>query len=265
MDLQLEGKRGIITGGNQGIGLAIAHALAAEGADLVIAARNEGKLKAAAEAVSARSGRKVVPLGVDVTDDNSVKNLVAGAVEALGGVDILVNNASNQAVGAGMPTLADTSDQMFWDDVNVKVVGYLRVARAVAPHLIEQGWGRIINISGLGYRQSLSIVRSIRNVSVAALTKNLADQLGPHGINVTVVHPGVTRTEVTGPTYKESAREDGIDLDEYEKRIAGNAIGRIVTAEEVADVVAFLASPRSVSINGDAIAVGGGLLGTINY
>ena len=265
MDLQLEGKRAIVTGGNQGIGLAIAHALAAEGVDLVLAARNEEKLAAAAEAVSARSGREVVPITVDVTDGESVRRLVTGAVDALGSVDILVNNASNQVTGAGMPTLAETSDEMFWDDVNVKVVGYLRVARAVAPHLIEQGWGRIINISGLGYRQTLSIVRSIRNVSVAALTKNLADQLGPHGVNVTVVHPGQTRTEVTGARYAERAREEGIKLEAYERRIADNSIGRAVTGEEVADVVAFLASPRSVSISGDAIAVGGGLLGTINY
>jgi NAD(P)-dependent dehydrogenase (short-subunit alcohol dehydrogenase family) len=265
MDLQLEGKRAIITGGNQGIGLTIAHALAAEGVDLVLAARNEVKLRAAADEVRARSGRTVVAIAVDVTDDDSVKRLVAGAVDALGGVDILVNNASNQVTGAGMPTLAQTSDEMFWEDVNVKVVGYLRAARAVAPHLIEQGWGRIINVSGLGYRQTLSIVRSIRNVSVAALTKNLADQLGPHGINVTVVHPGVTRTEVTGPQYAVRAEAEGIELDEYERRVADNSIGRVVTGEEVADVVAFLASPRSVSISGDAIAVGGGLLGTINY
>jgi NAD(P)-dependent dehydrogenase (short-subunit alcohol dehydrogenase family) len=134
------------------------------------------------------------------------------------------------------------------------VVGYLRTARAVAPHLAAQGWGRIINISGLGYRQTHSIVRSIRNVSVAALTKNLADELGPHGINVTVVHPGQTRTETKTPQYAE-----------YEKQIANNAIGRVVEAAEVADVVAFLASPRSVSITGDAVAAGGGLLGTVNY
>lgn len=265
MDLQLESKRAIITGGSQGIGLAIAHALAAEGVDIAIGARNEGRLRSAAEAVSARSGRNVVPIRADVTDDDSVKQFVADAVEALGGVDILVNNASNQTTGAGMPGLADTTDEMFWDDVNVKVVGYLRVARAVAPHLIEQGWGRIINISGLGYRQTLSIVRSIRNVSVVAFTKNLADELGPFGINVTVVHPGVTRTEKNSGSHAERDRERGMDIPEYDKVVADNAIRRIVTAEEVADVVSFLASPRSVAISGDSVAVGGGVLGTIHY
>jgi len=265
VDLQLTGKRAIITGGSKGIGLAIAHALAAEGVDVVLAARTQDTLEKAAAEVAERSGRRAIPVVTDTGDDESVKALVARAVEELGGVDILVNNASNQSVGSGFPGLAGTSDEDFWADVNIKVVGYLRTARAVAPHLAAQGWGRIINISGLGYRQTHSIVRSIRNVSVAALTKNLADELGPHGINVTVVHPGQTRTETKTPRYQAAANAAGLDVAEYEKQIANNAIGRVVEAAEVADVVAFLASPRSVSITGDAVAAGGGLLGTVNY
>jgi NAD(P)-dependent dehydrogenase (short-subunit alcohol dehydrogenase family) len=248
MDLQLTGKRALITGGSQGIGLAVAHALAAEGVDVVLAARSPDTLAKAAAEVAERSGRRAVPVVADTGDDASVRALVARAVEELGGIDILVNNASNQTIGGGFPGLAETTDEIFWGDVNVKVVGYLRTARAVAPHLIEQGWGRIINVGGLGYRQTLSIVRSVRNVSIAALTKNLADELGPHGINVTVVHPGVTRTDAKDPDYQ-----------------GDNAIGRVVDAAEVADVIAFLASPRSVAITGDAVAVGGGLLGTVNY
>ena len=83
----------------------------------------------------------------------------------LGGVDILVNNASNQSIGHGFPPLAGTTDEVFWGDLDVKVLGYIRVARAVAPLLVEQGWGRIINVSGSGYKQTLSIVRTIRNVA----------------------------------------------------------------------------------------------------
>ncbi|WP_319446397.1 MULTISPECIES: SDR family NAD(P)-dependent oxidoreductase [unclassified Mycobacterium] len=265
MDLQLTGKRAIITGGSKGIGLAVAHALAAEGVDVVLAARNQETLEKAAAEVAERSGRRAIPVVADTGDDESVKALVARAVEELGGVDILVNNASNQTVGAGFPSLAETTDEAFWADVNIKVVGYLRAARAVAPHLVDQGWGRIINVSGLGYRQTHSIVRSVRNVSVSALTKNLADELGPHGVNVTVVHPGQTRTETKTPQYQAAADAAGVEVAEYEKEIANNAIGRVVDATEVADVIAFLASPRSVSITGDAVAAGGGLLGTVNY
>jgi NAD(P)-dependent dehydrogenase (short-subunit alcohol dehydrogenase family) len=265
MDLQLAGKRAIVTGASQGIGLAIAHALAAEGVHVVLAARTEGKLKAAANAVAERSGRRAIAVPTDVADDESVRTLVTRTVSELGGVDILVNNASNQVIGSGFPRLADTTDEVFWGDLDIKVLGYIRMARTVAPLLVEQGWGRIINISGLGYRQTMSIVRSIRNVSVVAFTKNLADELGPYGVNVTVVHPGTTRTDANADRFAERAAAAGLDLAEYEKRAADNAIGRAVEASEVADVVAFLASPRSVSITGDAVAVGGGLLGTVNY
>jgi NAD(P)-dependent dehydrogenase (short-subunit alcohol dehydrogenase family) len=265
MDLGLTGKRAIVTGASKGIGLAVAHALAAEGVDVVLAARTQDVLEKAAAAVAERSGRRAIPVVADTGDDTSVQALVDRAVAELGGVDILVNNASNQAIGAGFPDLAGTTDDAFWGDVNIKVVGYLRTSRAVAPHLVAQGWGRIINVSGLGYRQTHSIVRSIRNVSVAALTKNLADELGPHGVNVTVVHPGQTRTESKTRQFRDAADAAGIDVATYEKQIANNSIGRVVDATEVADVITFLASPRSISITGDAVAVGGGLLGTVNY
>jgi NAD(P)-dependent dehydrogenase (short-subunit alcohol dehydrogenase family) len=132
--------------------------------------------------------------------------------------------------------------------------------------MIAAGWGRIINISGLAARQTGSIIGSVRNVAVAALTKNLADELGPKGINVTVVHPGLTRTEKTAPRVASLAAAAGVSAEEMERRMAANiTIGRIVDAAEVADVVAFLASPRSIAINGDAIACGGGARGAIHY
>ena len=145
-------------------------------------------------------------------------------------------------------------------------MGYLRCAREVAPLMMAQGWGRIVNISGLAARNTGSAIGSIRNVGVAALTKNLADELGPHGINATCVHPGLTRTEKTGPLVAARAAAAGKTPEEIEQGMAsGTILGRLVTAEEVADVVAFLASPRSVSINGDAIAAGGGTRGSIYY
>jgi NAD(P)-dependent dehydrogenase (short-subunit alcohol dehydrogenase family) len=128
------------------------------------------------------------------------------------------------------------------------------------------GWGRIINISGLAARSTGSIIGTIRNISVAALTKNLADELGPSGINVTCVHPGITRTEKTAGMLQQRAAASQVTPEEIEHRIAtGNTIHHLVTAEEVANVVAFLASPKSIAINGDAIAAGGGMPGAIYY
>jgi NAD(P)-dependent dehydrogenase (short-subunit alcohol dehydrogenase family) len=128
------------------------------------------------------------------------------------------------------------------------------------------GWGRIVNISGLAARQTGNAVGSMRNVAVAALTKNLADELGPFGINVTVVHPGLTRTERTAPMISARAAAQGVAPQAVEAQMAaGNSINHIVDAAEVADVVAFLCSPRSRAINGDAIAAGGGALRSIHY
>jgi NAD(P)-dependent dehydrogenase (short-subunit alcohol dehydrogenase family) len=128
-----------------------------------------------------------------------------------------------------------------------------------------QGWGRIINISGMAARGSGATIGSIRNVSVVAMTKNMADELGPDGINVTVVHPGTTRTERTAGMIAESARSQGISEEEAERQMAVNSTRRIVDAREVAYVVSFLASPKSVAINGDVIAAGGGVGRAIHY
>ena len=187
------------------------------------------------------------------------------AAEALGGIDILVNSAAQPGGQAPAPKLAGITDDLFWDDMNVKVLGYLHSAQAVAPLMVLAGWGRIINISGLAARSTGNPMGSMRNVAVAALTKNLADELGPSGVNVTVVHPGLTRTEATPDVLSRLAATLGVTEEEAERRVTRNSIRRIVDASEVAAVVAFLASPRSAAINGDAIACGGGQLGPIFY
>jgi NAD(P)-dependent dehydrogenase (short-subunit alcohol dehydrogenase family) len=266
MDLELTGKRALVTGGSRGIGLAIARQLAREGASVALAARDEAALKAAAESLRLETGAKVVTVVADTSQDASVKAMVAQAVEGLGGIDILVNAAAKVGGQAPPPKLAEITDELFWEDVNVKVMGYLRCAREAAPHMIAQGWGRIINVSGLAARQTGSAIGSIRNVGVAALTKNLADELGPHGINVTVVHPGLTRTEKTAPLVAARAQASGSSPEAVEKGMAANVlVGRLVDASEIAYIVAFLASPKSIAINGDAIACGGGVRGSIHY
>ena len=266
MDLGLAGKRALITGGSRGIGLAIARQLALEGVAVAIAGRDREALQGAVAKLKAETGGAAVGVVMDTGVDVSVREGVAAAASELGGLDILVNAAAKPGGQAPPPKLAEITDELFWDDVNVKVLGYLRVAREAAPHMIAGGWGRIINISGLAARQTGSTIGSIRNVAVTALTKNLADELSPHGINVNVVHPGLTRTEKTAPLLAARAASTGQTVEEIETRMTGNVlIGRIVDAAEVADIVAFLVSPRSVAINGDAIACGGGVKGPIHY
>lgn len=266
MDLQLAGKTALVTGGSRGIGKAIARALALEGVDVAIAARTRGPLQATAADLERETGRRCVPIEVDTTDDDSVRRMAQQALAALGRIDILVNNAASPGLGGPVPPLAGVTQENFAPEMNTKVLGYLRAARELAPGMKAIGWGRIINISGTNARQSGSILGSIRNVAVVALTKNLADELGPFGINVTVVHPGNTRTERSAGAFAERARERGVTPEDIEAEVAARSpLNRMVDAAEVADVVAFLASPRSVAITGDVVMASGGAGRAIYY
>ncbi len=266
MDLELTGRTAIVTGGSRGIGKAIARELALEGVDIAIAARDKAALDLAAAELAAETGRRVAPIAADTGDDASVRAMVEEAVVALGRVDILVNCAAKPGRQGPAPSLAEITNDLFWDDVNVKVMGYLRCAREAAPYMKQQGWGRIISISGLAARQSGSAIGSIRNAAVVAMTKNLADELGPHGINVTVVHPATTRTERTPAVLESRAKAEGVSPEDIERRMAqGNSVRRIIDAQEIAYVVTFLASPKAGAINGDVIAAGGGAGSAIFY
>ena len=267
MDLQLAGKRALVTGGSRGIGKAIARALAAEGVDVALLARDAERLAAAVAELSAAGGGRVVGVCADTRDAAAVQQAVTQAEAALGaGIDILVNAAAEPAGYAAPPRLAEITDAHFHQHLDVKVLGYLHAAQAVAPGMQARGWGRIISISGLAARSTGNAVGSIRNVAVAALTKNLADELGRHGINATVVHPGTTVTERTAALLAHQAERRGVAASVLRAECdAGNSTGQMVSADEVADVVVFLASPRSRAINGDAIAVGGGAPGVIHY
>jgi NAD(P)-dependent dehydrogenase (short-subunit alcohol dehydrogenase family) len=192
MDLQLTGKTAIVTGGSRGIGKAVARRLAQEGVDVAIVARGAEALAATAHELQQETGRRILPVPADTGSDDSVKEMVRQVKEAFGRVDILLNGAAVPGGQGAVPRLETITLDYLMSEMNVKVMGYLRCAREVAPLMKEQGWGRIINLSGLAARQTGSIVGSMRNVSVSALTKNLADELGPFGINVTVVHPALT-------------------------------------------------------------------------
>jgi len=266
VDLELRGKTAIVTGGSRGIGKAIARELALEGVDVAIIARNMERLEDTARELAEETGRKFLAISGDTGVDGSVKEMVKQVAETFGHIDILINSAAQPGSAYPASGIADITDDHFWADMNIKVMGYLRCAREVAPFMKEGKWGRIISISGLAARNSGTIMGSMRNVSVVALTKNLADELGPYGINVTVVHPGGVRTERTPRMLEDQASRAGVSIEEAEQRMAeGNSIRRIIDAREIAYIVTFLASPKSVAINGDVIAAGGGAGRAIYY
>ena len=266
MDLQLEGKKAIVTGGSRGIGKAIAWELAREGCNVAICARNVDAMEATSREIAEDTGRDIYAIECNTQDTESVNSMVARANFQLGGIDILVNNAARPLGQAPVPGIEGVTDDAFNEDINTKVLGYLRCARAVAPIMKDRGWGRIINISGLASRSSGSAVGSIRNVSVSALTKNLADELGPFGINAVVIHPGGTRTEATPGVAAARADAQGVSVETIlEEMSNANSVRKLIDAREIAYIATFVASPKAVAINGDAIAAGGGVGNAIHY
>jgi NAD(P)-dependent dehydrogenase (short-subunit alcohol dehydrogenase family) len=265
MDLQLAGKAAIVTGGSRGIGKAIARELAREGASVAIVARRREALEATAAELSEEIGGKLIPIVADTTSQDSVRAMVEQAVQSLGGVDILVNSAAE--VGSRVAfRLPEVTSSAFKSELDVKVLGSLRCIQQVAPHMMRKKWGRIINISGMAARSPTSIIGSTRNVALVAMSKNVADELGPHGINVTVVHPGGTLTEYYRAAMEQVAEARGIPVERaIQERFATNLVRRPITPTDVAHVVTFLASPKARAINGDVIAVAGGYAGAIHY
>ena len=143
MDLGLTGKVAIVTGGSKGIGKAIAQELAGEGVDVAICARDRRVLEEAAKTLAAATKRRIVPIVCDTTSTKSVQDLIESTVAQLGRVDILVNNASTPG-GVVTGPLASADDELLLEDINTKVVGYMRCAKAAAPHMQRAGWGRIV-------------------------------------------------------------------------------------------------------------------------
>jgi NAD(P)-dependent dehydrogenase (short-subunit alcohol dehydrogenase family) len=219
MDLALRGMTAIVTGGSRGIGRAVARELAGEGVQVALAARQPAPLQSAAAEITAETGSRIFSIPCDTGSDESVRSMVERAADELGGIDILVNCAAQPGGQGRPPVLAEITDELFWPDVNVKVLGYLRCIREVVPHMVRRGGGRIVNVSGLAARSTGSTVGSVRNVAVAAMTKNLADELAPHGIAVVAVHPGLTRTEKTPGVVAARAQALEISEEDVERRM----------------------------------------------
>jgi NAD(P)-dependent dehydrogenase (short-subunit alcohol dehydrogenase family) len=266
MDLQLQGKTAIVTGGSRGMGKAIAWQLAREGCDVAIGARTEGPLREAAAEIAQETGHKIVPLIVDTLNAESIKGFVRRSAEALGGVHILVNCAAR--VGGTIPDNMDViSDKQIVKDFEEKFLGYYRCAREAAPYMKQSGWGRIINLSGgAGRTPGTAISTPARNISCVALTKSLANTLGPFGINVNAIYPGTTITEAVLERSREQANRQGKTLEAYLEELRQRSVIRhLVTAEDMANVVVFLCSPLAISVTGEAISVSGGSNADMHY
>jgi NAD(P)-dependent dehydrogenase (short-subunit alcohol dehydrogenase family) len=266
LDLLLSGRTAIVTGGSRGIGRGIAAALAAEGVAIAILSRDLAVGRATAAEIAAETGERVGAFAVDVAEGASVEDAVNAVVSDFGPVDILVNCAALPGTGDEFDSIATVDSIQTLAEIDVKVFGCVRTARAVAPRMVERGWGRIINIGGVAAYHSGTLAAGIRTIGVGSITKNMADELGPYGVTVNCLHPGPTLTDRSRRIVSRLAAKKGKSESEIQADFSHRStIGRFVQVSEIADFVTFLASPRAAAINGESIEVSGGSKGMMRY
>lgn len=253
MKLDLEGRRAIVTGGSKGLGFAIAQELVGEGAHVAICSRSEDEVRAAADQL----GGNVYAQRADVTDPEQIRDFVARAAEALGGIDALVNNAGRAHPGM----FATLTDEDWIADLDVKLLSAVRCSREVLPHLRAAGGGRIVNIGAIQGRApdpnffATSVIRAAGN----SFTKTLALEVAKDNILVNGVNIGYVVTPQWDNIHRRRAPE--LEREEFFQKLAEADVplGRFGEPGEVSGIVTFLLSGRASYITGASIDVAGGL------
>ena len=252
MDLHLQGKTAIVTGGSKGIGRAVARQLGQEGCHLHLASRTEADLEAVADEIRRQHQVNVTVHPMDLGAPGQPDKLA----ELAGDADILVNNAGAIPGGA-----IDKVDEATWRHAwDLKVFGYVNLTRAVYARMKARGGGVIVNVIGTaGERQDFNyIAGSAGNASLMAFTRGMGSESARDNIRVVAVNPGMTETERLVTLLKTSAENKGLDPQDWREQTAHLPFGRPGTAEEVADLVTFLASDRASYISGTVITIDAG-------
>lgn len=251
MDLGIKGKVALITGGSMGIGGATARLLAKEGVSLAITARREKELANAAKAIGSESGAQVLPVVADCTIVEDVKKAVAKVAGHYGRIDILVNSIGSAAAG----DFLELSEEDWQKSLALKLMGQIRVAREVFPHMKKQKWGRIVNVIGTHawLAEAHAMPAGVANAGLANFTRALAELGGPLGILVNGVNPGTVNT-----ARLKYLLDRGVEYD-----LKTITLHRFAEAEEIANAIVFLASERASYICGSILNVDGGQLKTI--
>ncbi len=249
-------QRALITGGGRGIGAAVAHALAAEGAAVVVAARSRGEIEATADGLR-QAGHRAWAVACDVTDPADVERLRDEAVEVLGGVDVLVNNAG---IGFSAPVKAIRLSD--WERVfAVNVTGTFLCTRAFLPAMVERGWGRVVNVASVAGKVGAPYISaySASKHAVVGFTRSVAAEVARDGVTVNAVCPGFVATDMVSEAVERITRKTELTAEQAHASLERNSPQqRVFEAEEVAYQVRCLCDPRARGVSGQAVVLDGG-------
>src|SRR3954464_8593612 len=262
MDLELKGKVAIVGGASKGLGRACAEVLAGEGAKVVMCSRTKADIETAAQQIRETTGTDVHAFAGDLEQNSTIQALVAEAVKRYGGIDVLVNNSG----GPPLAKSVSATEEQWATAVQRSLLYFARMSREALPHLKKRGGGRIINILASTVYQPIPnlALSGATRMGVIAFAKSLADEVGRDGILVNNVCPGSILTERMLSNVTSRAKELGVSVEEaLAQRAAETAVGRIGQPKELADLVAFLASPRASYITGTTMRVDGGLVRSV--
>ena len=259
MDLGLRNKIALVAASSQGLGKAVAESLSGEGAAVVLCARDKKNLAAAAKEISAKTGGEVAAIPCDVSKPREIDKLVNAVVKKFGSLHILVNNAG----GPPVESFDRLSDEQWSKGVQLTMMSAIRLTRAVIPFMQKQHWGRIITINSIAGKQPIQelVISSTLRPGLIGLHKVLATQYAKDGILINTVCPGFVMTKRQEEISKVRSAKANITVEEYMKQQAKEIpLGRYGTPQEIADVVAFLASSRAGFLTGATISVDGGMM-----
>ena len=261
----LAGKRALVTGSSAGLGLGIALRLAQDGAEVCVHGRDADRL-AASRASIAEHGGRVHQVAGSLSSDDGTAGVFSDAMAAMGGVDILINNAGGEAAGKGFKAWLDVTPEEWGATYNSNVLSMIRLIRLAVPAMREAGWGRIVNLSSQSVDMAMPVIPDYQAAKAAVrnLTHSLALTLANTGITVNSVSPGLTHSTNTDDYIRTILRQQGWDGDEAtfaqkSDELMGRSFnGRVGTPEDIAHAIAMLVDPRGGHTNGIDILVDGG-------